>query len=149
MAALTAAAGLAVVLCVEVGYFRGFLGYVDATGGTAGDYGITYREKARVAKYLAETVPSGHFDLIDASGPIPSPDTYEFLYRMEGGRGVAAWQPEQMGSTSIMTYVVTAPKVRGRKSWDEARAANATKTQIGPMSIVKVRRRVDAGGAAQ
>jgi hypothetical protein len=85
---ILALAGLGTLVLEEAAFSRKFLDVVSQNGGTMGDYGITYRDKLRVARYLKETVLSGPFSLLDYTNPFPSPDTYACLYQTAGGQGI-------------------------------------------------------------
>jgi hypothetical protein len=137
--AALALAAVAVVGWSEVRYFRSFLDYVDAHGGTSGDYGISYRDKVEVADYLANEIPGGYFALKDVSVPVHSEDTYGYLYRMRGGRGVQVPAGALDGNVAFTTYVIAAPGVGWGRLREDGPAGRAERAEVGHMLVAVMR----------
>jgi hypothetical protein len=81
------AAALLVLICAEqIVFLCRFNQYLAARGGTLGDYGLTYRQKLMVARYMRETAPEGIIQIRDCSHCVPSESTYYYLYARSGGQ---------------------------------------------------------------
>lgn len=141
-----AVAALLAVGAREVRFYRGFLDFVSTNGGTLGDYGTTYRDKLRVARYLEDLPAEDNFVLIDTAATPPSEDTYQYLYLLL--KGVApAVKPELRPVTSdTPVYVVLGPSVKGEVKLKLDIFQNAGTVKLGPL---RVQRFLPTGAPAQ
>jgi 4-amino-4-deoxy-L-arabinose transferase-like glycosyltransferase len=115
-----AAAGMALVVAVivsaaaEVVFTQRLFDLVSAQGALLGDYGSTYRDKLLVAKFVKATSGDGDFVLMDYSSPKRSDDTFEYLYRMEGGKGRLVPRPAPGQAHTTPVYAVLGPDIKGK-----------------------------------
>ena len=101
------ALALIAVAWEEIGFTRGLKFSVAASGGTPGEYGISYRQKLEVARYLIDEVPDGRCRLVDRSHPEPDAEDYRYLARWLHSR-----RPTQAGAARFPkppTFVVEGP----------------------------------------
>ena len=87
-------------------FYKRYMDAIDHNGGTCYGYGTTFRDRMRIARYLARTSPQDDFLLIDATAPHTG-QTYQHLYRLSGGAGGIL---EHRSGKSRLTRVFTIAK---------------------------------------
>lgn len=129
-----AAAGLLLLAAHEVMFIQGFLDLVSEKGGTLRIYGVTYREKLRVARFLVEQRPEGPFGFMDNTHPSPAEDSYGYLYRQLGGRGRLVPLRALKAAVPAPVFVALDPGVDAFPA-ESIGMRNATVTPIKPLRV--------------
>ena len=140
--ALAVAAVVAVSLFVidEAAFTLRLYSTLAEKGGATGDYGVTYRSKAAVARLLLKEAPTGRYALVDYTNPTRSEKAYDYLYSLLGGE--AARVPAGVRGTSV--YVLFGPETEGRMRSESL--IDAGDVQLGPIRVQKLLPS-DSGGA--
>jgi hypothetical protein len=107
--AILIALGLAMIAWEEVGVSRNLMDRVSGNGGFPGEYGICYRQKLEVARYLIDQVPDGRCIVLDRSHPEPDAEDYRYLARWLHSRQPGKAQVGTARFPRPPTFVVEAP----------------------------------------
>ena len=128
--ALQWAAGIAIgvascavvaVAAVEVNFYRRFLEVIASGGGAEWARGAVYREKLKVAQYLAREAGGGRFVIVELAHH-PSERSYEYLYELAGGEGEVLKRDEGL-SEGLPVYLIYGPGRKGDIDTAEAKLA--------------------------
>jgi 4-amino-4-deoxy-L-arabinose transferase-like glycosyltransferase len=119
------ALGLAVAAWGEVDFTRGLRAFVSMNGGTPGEYGVCYRQKLAVARYLIDEVPDGRCRVVDRSHAERDDQDYRYLAGwLHSRRPVRAETPR---FPRPPTFVVQSPFVEEEpldpRFWEDRGAA--------------------------